>query len=85
MELKKITPEQAFTALREGKKVYAIREVDLSITLTDLLTENLAVEVEESVAPNKPESGGAPGRNWTGERLRHCITQAGPTRRLRKR
>ena len=58
MELKKITPEQAFTALREGKKVYAIREVDLSITLTDLLTENLAVEVEESVAPNKPESGG---------------------------
>lgn len=58
MELKKITPEQAFTALREGKKVYAIHEVDLSITIMDFLTEDLAVEVEEPVALNKPESGG---------------------------
>ena len=50
MELKKLTPEQAFAALQEGKKVYAIREVDLSITMADLLTESLAVEWEEPVA-----------------------------------
>lgn len=47
MELKKLTPEQAFAALREGKKVYAIREVDLSITMADMLIESLAVESEE--------------------------------------
>ena len=58
MELKKLTPEQAFAALREGKKVYAIREVDLSITMADLLIESLAVEVEEPVALKNPNQGG---------------------------
>ena len=58
MELKKLTPEQAMAALREGKKVYAIHEADLSITLADLLTENLAVEVEEPVALENPNQGG---------------------------
>lgn len=59
MELKKLTPEQAFAALREGKKVYAIREVDLSITMADLLIESLAVESEEPVALENLSQGGA--------------------------
>lgn len=59
MELKKLTPEQAFASLREGKKVYTIREVDLSITMADLLAENLVVEVEESVALENLSQGGA--------------------------
>ena len=59
MELKKLTPEQAFAALRDGKKVYATREVDLFITLADLLTEDLAVEVEEPVALENLSQGGA--------------------------
>lgn len=67
MELKKLTPEQAFAALQEGKKVYAIREVDLSITMADLLTESLAVEWEEPVALKNLSQGGG-GRNWTGEK-----------------
>ena len=58
MELKKLTPEQAFAAFREGKKVYAIREVDLSITMADLLTESLAVEWEEPVALENLSKGG---------------------------
>ena len=86
MELKKITPEQALQQLRTGGKVYIIHEADASVTVLDLLTQELAIEVTEDTPPNKPESGGgAPGRNWTGERLRHCITQVGPIRRLRKR
>lgn len=64
MELKKLTPEQAFAALREGKKVYTIHEVDLSITMTDLLTENLAVEVEEPVALENPNQGGRKKLDW---------------------
>ncbi len=60
MELKKLTPEQAFAALQEGKKVYAIREVDLSITMADLLAENLAVEVEEPVALENLSQGDCP-------------------------
>ena len=85
MELKKITPEQALQQLRTGGKVYIIHEADASVTVLDLLTQELAIEVTEDTPPNKPESGGAPGRNWTGERLRHCITQVGPIWRLRKR
>lgn len=65
MELKKLTPEQAFASLREGKKVYTIREVDLSITMADLLTESLVVEVEEPVALENQSQGGGE-RNWTG-------------------
>lgn len=58
MELKKITPEQALQQLRTGKKVYIIYEADASVTVLDLLTQELAIEVTEDTPPNKPESGG---------------------------
>ena len=58
MKLKKITPEQALQQLRTRGKVYIIHEVDASVTVLDLLTQELAIEVTEDTPPNKPESGG---------------------------
>lgn len=58
MELKRITPEEALTAIKEGKMIYAVREVDKSITVLDLLTEELAVVVTEDTIPGKAKLGG---------------------------
>ena len=52
MELKKITPEQALQQLRTGGKVYIIHEADASVTVLDLLTQELAIEVTEDTPPN---------------------------------
>lgn len=53
MELKRITPEEALAAIKEKKTIYAVREVDGSITVLDLLTEELAVVVAEDTVPGK--------------------------------
>ena len=53
MELKRITPEEALAAIKEEKTIYAVREVDGSITVLDLLTEELAVVVAEDTVPGK--------------------------------
>ena len=45
--------------LRTGGKVYIIHEADASMTVLDLLTQELAIEVTEDTPPNKPESGGS--------------------------
>ena len=59
MELKKTTPEQALQQLRTGGKVYIIHGADASVTVLDLLTQELAIEVTEDTPPNKPKSGGS--------------------------
>lgn len=58
MELKQITPEEALAAIKEGKTIYAVREVDKSITVLDLLTEDLAAVVAEDTIPGKSKLGG---------------------------
>lgn len=68
MELKKITPEQALEAIRNGKPVYTIREIDMSITVKDLLLEELAMEVTEDRAKKDTGlRGGIPEKTGLGQ------------------